>query len=231
MKLLGIILALSITSSTSSWAQEDTEERLNEVIELREQGKDLKVIKQGWNAYKLKDYESALGLWMPLAAIGNASAQVLIGLMYKQGHAVERNIKEAAKWYSLASDQGHTTAKWRLAMLYYHGSGLTQDYQKAADLYRSAAEFGDVYSQKMLGLMYSNGFGIPKDNILAYSWFNIAGKNGSKLAKKHQNKIANEMTAEETALAQAMAKECMQSGYTKCGWVLSSDSDPIKVGL
>ena len=228
MKQLCIFLALLITSSTNSWAQESNEERLNKVVAIQQKATTLNILKQAWNSYKLGDYEAALGLWMPLAEAENPSAQAYIGLMYNQGHGVQQDISEAAKWFSLASDQGHAPAKWRLAMLYYHGSGLTQDYKKAVDLYHSAAKQGDVYSQKSLGVMYSKGFGVPKDNIIAYSWFHIARVNGFKLAEKYQNEMNDKMTPEETTLAKAMAKECMHSGYTKCGWLLSSAADPVE---
>ena len=226
MKHLGIILALLITISTSSWAKESAEERLNEVVEIQGRAKVLETLKQGWGAYKLEDYEAALSRWMPLAETGNASAQVFIGLMYNQGHAVDQDRNEAAKWYALASEQGYAPAKWRLAMLYYHGSGLTKDYQKAADLYHSAAQQGDVYSQKALGVMYSKGFGVLRDNVMAYSWFLIASKNGHKLSQKFRDELAIEMTSEETTLAESMAKTCMQSNYTKCGWALSFSDNP-----
>ena len=228
MNHLGIILALLTTTSTSSWAQESAEERLNEVFEQQAQAKDLETLKQGWGAYNLGDYEAAHSLWMPLAEAGNASAQVFIGLMYNQGHSVDQDRNEAAKWYALASEQGHTPAKWRLAMLYYHGSGLKKDYQKAADLYYSAAQQGDVYSQKALGVIYSKGFGVLKDNVVAYSWFLIASENGYKLAQKFQNELAIEMTLEETTIAQSMAKRCINSNYTECGWALSVGDNPNK---
>lgn len=228
MRHVCIILVLLITFSTTSWAQESAEEHLNEVIELQGQAKDLKILEQAWSAYKLGEYEAALGLWLPLTETKNPFAQVFIGLMYYYGNGVKLDKSEAAKWYSLASEQGHVPAKWRLAILYYHGSGVNQDYQKAADLYHSAAKQGDSYSQKTLGVMYSRGFGVPKDNVIAYSWFYIASNNGSKLAQEYQNKIATEMTLEETEIARAMAKDCMHSSYTKCGWALTSYNDPNK---
>ena len=230
MKYLSIIVAFLIASCTASWAQENSEERLNEVIELRGQTNELKTLKKAWNAYKLGDFDAAFDLWMPLAELGNSAAQVLVGLMYAQGHGVKQDKKEAEKWYVLASEQSYTPAKWRLAMLYYHGSGLTQNYQKAADLYHSAAKQGDIYSQKALGIMYSKGFGVQKDKVLAYSWFWVANKNGFKLAQIYQNKVAQEMTPEEMDIAQAMAEECLISHYKKCGWILSTDGNLTKNG-
>ena len=225
MKYLGIILSLFIMSPTISWTQENSEERLSAVIELQGLAKELEILKQAWHSYKLEDYENALALWMPLAEGGNSSAQ---GLMYNKGHAVGQDNKSAARWYTMASEQGHTPAKWRLAILYYHGAGLAQDYQKAANLYHSAAKQGDVYSQKTLGVIYSKGLGVPQDYVLAYSWFHIAGTNGFNFSKRHQNEIANNMTPEEIAIAQAMAIECLHSGYTNCGWVLNLADGAIK---
>ncbi len=228
MKYLSITLALLILPFTTSWAQESAEKRLDEITELRGQAKEVEILKQGWSAYKSGDYQAALNLWMPLADSENPSAQAFIGLMYKQGHAVEQDQNEAAKWYTLASDQGHTPAKWRLAMLYYHGVGLTKDYQKAADLYYSAAKQGDVYSQKALGIMYGKGLGVPKDNIIAYSWLQISKGNGFNLAQKYQNEITKEITPEEISIAETMANECMRSNYTKCGWTLSSSNELVE---
>ena len=228
MKQLFLLLALLITSATISRAQESAEERLSGVIELQGQAKELKILGQAWSAYKSGDTEVALGLWAPLAEMGNPSAQVFMGLMYNQGDAVEQDMKETTKWYALASEQGNVPATWRLAILYYHGSGVTQDYQKAAELYHSAAKQGDVYSQKALGVMYRKGLGVPKDNVIAYSWFHIASESGFTLAKNYQNEMSHKMTPEEIVIAQAVAKNCVQSNYTKCGWLLSSDEDLIK---
>ena len=225
MRYISIIIALLITSPTTSGAQETAEDRLDGLIEMRQQAGDLKTLKQAWDAYKSKEYETSLGIWMPLAESGNPSAQVFMGLIYQYGHAVELNRNEAAKWFAMASDQDYAPAKWRLAMLYYHGAGVTQDYQKAADLYRSAAKQGDVYSQKALGVMYSKGFGVLKANVLAYSWFQIATENGFKLAKKYQTELAEKMTSEETTIAKAVAKECKHSGYTKCDWVFGATNE------
>lgn len=229
MKLLGILLALLITCTSNSFAQENAEKLMNEVVELRDQAKELSVLKKGWNSYKLGDHEAALNLWMPLAEAGNSSAQVFIGLLYNQGHAVKQDSKKAANWYELASNQGYAPAQWRLAILYYHGSGVTQNYQKAANLYHSAAKQEDVYSQGALAMMFSKGFGVPKDNVLAYSWFQLAGNNGFRLAQKYQNNLSVEMAPEEIAKAQAIAKRCVRSNYEICGWVLISTDDPVEV--
>ena len=66
--------------------------------------------------------------------------------------------------------------------------------------------------------MYQNGLGVPQDNILAHMWYNIGAANGDALGGENRGKIADEMTPADISLAQAMARECMSSGYADCGW-------------
>ena len=49
-------------------------------------------------------------------------------------------------------------------------------------------------------------------------WFNIAAANGDSDAVKNRDILAKEMTPEAIQEAQTMARECMSSGYTKCGY-------------
>ena len=45
---------------------------------------------------------------------GDARAQFNLGFMYADGRGVAQNDTEAVKWYRLAADQGHATAKQSL---------------------------------------------------------------------------------------------------------------------
>jgi len=38
---------------------------------------------------------------------GDARAQYNLGIMYKKGQGVEKDYKEAVKWFELAADQGY----------------------------------------------------------------------------------------------------------------------------
>ena len=218
MKYLTISIAFLTILSTGLWASDSAEERMNEVIEIQSKAADLKVLEKAWNAYQEGDYTSASNLWKPLAEAGNASAQVFIGIMYNQGHGADRDEKKASEWYTLASKQGYLPAQWRLATMYYHGSGVVQDYQQAANFYSLAARQGDSYAQNAFGVMLRDGVGVLKDNTLAYLWFHIAGDSGFELGAKYRDAIAINMTQEEISTSQSMAKKCVISGYTECGY-------------
>ena len=49
-----------------------------------------------------------------------------------------------------------------------------------------------------------------EDAVTAYAWWNIAAFNGDATAKKTKGLIAKEMTAEQIAEAQKLAKEMLK---------------------
>ena len=149
---------------------------------------------------------------------GYANAQYNLGLMYKNGDGVVQDYAEAVKWYRLAAEQGYANAQYNLGLMYKNGDGVVQDYAEAVKLYRLAAAQGDAYAQNNLGVMYGYGQGVLQDNILSHMWYNIASANGYKKSSEWRDKIAAKMTAADVSKAQAMAKECMSSGYKNCGW-------------
>ena len=121
------------------------------------------------------------------------------------------------EWRPLA-EQGNAQAQKNLGFMYKNGKGVAQDYAEAVKWYRLAAEQGDADAQNNLGVMYAYGDGVVQDNILSHMWYNIASANGTEASKKRQDEIATKMTAADISKAQAMAKECMSSGYKNCGW-------------
>ena len=85
---------------------------------------------------------------------------------------------------------------------------------------RHRVERGSVpeLAQTMLGFMYRLGQGTLQDNVRAHQWWNIGATNGYAEAAEHRDRIAEEMTPSDISQAQAMARECMSSGYSDCGW-------------
>jgi TPR repeat protein len=71
----------------------------------------------GLDAYKPKDYATAMRHWRPLAKQGHARAQNRLGVMYQLGQGVTQDYKEAVRWYRKAADQGLVLAQRSLARL------------------------------------------------------------------------------------------------------------------
>jgi TPR repeat protein len=120
------------------------------------------------------------------------------------------------EWRPLA-EQGDVSAQYNLGTMYDNGFGVTQDYAEAVIWYRRAAEQGDAKAQTNLGFMYANGRGVLQDAVLAHMWYNIGGANGNELGSDNRGLIEEQMTREQIAEAQALARRCMSSNYQDCG--------------
>ena len=58
-----------------------------------------------------------------------------------------------------------------------------------------------------LGLAYSTGQGVSVDYVAAHKWFNLAAMKGSEIAKSWRAQISSEMTSNQIAEAQRLARE------------------------
>ena len=92
------------------------------------------------------------------------------------------------------------------------------NYTTAVEEWTPLAEQGVSKAQTNLGVMYENGQGLLQDNVMAHMWYNIGAANGNELGGTNRGIIANKMTPADISKAQAMARECMSSDYTKCGY-------------
>ena len=120
------------------------------------------------------------------------------------------------EWKPLA-EAGYDAAQNNLGLMYDQGQGVPQDYKEAVKWYRLAADQGLADAQTNLGVMYSNGQGVLQDNVMAHMWYNIGAANGNETGGTNRDIVAKKMTPAAIEKAQAMARECMSSGYTKCG--------------
>ena len=84
--------------------------------------------------------------------------------------------------------------------------------------YRLAAGQGYADAQLSLGYIYEDGKGVLQDNVTAHMWYNISAANGNELGGTNRDSIAEGMTQQAIEQAQAMARECMSSGYQNCGY-------------
>ena len=60
-----------------------------------------------------------------------------------------------------------------------------------------------------LGMRYCSGSGVLQNLVQAHQWFNIAAMKGSDCARRYRLDIAAEMTVDEIAEAQRMARAAM----------------------
>ncbi len=126
------------------------------------------------------------------AETGNAEAQFKAGMCYHIGtYGATQDLRKAAKWYALASEQGHVKATFYLGNLYRTGSGVAQSYERAAECYRKAAGKGDDNAKVHLGMLCENGQGVPKSRERAEALYREAAANGNAEAEELLNKLLN----------------------------------------
>jgi hypothetical protein len=77
---------------------------------------------------------------------------------------------------------------------------------------RLAADQGLHDAQHFLGLTYENGIGVSQNFVQAYKWYNLAGVNGLEIADKDRDALTKQMTPDQIAEAQQLAREWKPNG-------------------
>jgi uncharacterized protein len=167
----------------------------------------MRQLQDGVMAARRGDFSTAIGLWRPLAEVGNADAQYALGIMYINGKGVSQDDAEAVMWFRLAAEQGFADAQFNLGIAYLSGRGISQDDEEAVNWFRPAAEQNQVAAQFNLGRAYSIGQGIVKDTVQAHMWLTLATARGNENASIALDAVAREMTLDQIAEAERLARE------------------------
>ena len=110
------------------------------------------------------------------------------------------------EWRPLA-ERGDASAQTNLGLMYGEGRGIPRNDAEAVRWFRMAAEQGQAEAQMNLGLRYFQGRGVHQDDVLAHKWFNLAAAHGLEDAKENREIMASNMTTNQIAEAQKLARE------------------------
>ena len=136
---------------------------------------------EGEKAFHAGNYSLAMARLKPFAEDGNARAQAFVGTMYETGRGVERDYREAMRWFLMPAEQGDAYSQSHVGYLYEEGLGVARDEELAAQWYTKSADQGFAWAQMSLGLLYANGRGVPLDYTKAIFWLhNAADRNDSR---------------------------------------------------
>ena len=139
---------------------------------------------------------------------GDATAQNKVAIRYRLGFpGVIQDDAEAEKWFRKSADQGNAEGQDGLGFCYRYGLGVTKNDVEAVKWYRKAAEQGYDVAQYNLGYMYYDGEGAPKDYVQSYKWQLLATSHGNESAKKLVSFLEKNMTLEQIAEGQKLARE------------------------
>jgi TPR repeat protein len=62
-----------------------------------------------------------------------------------------------------------------------------------------------------LGMLYATGRDVAADLVVAHKWFNLAAARGNPSALSHRIELAREMSMDQVAEAQKLAREWLQT--------------------
>jgi TPR repeat protein len=122
---------------------------------------------------------TAIHLYHLAAIQGHASAHCNLAYIFYKDNEYE----EAFKWFSLAAEQGLSSAQSYLGNMYENGLYVTRDATEAFKWYHLAAEQGYEEDQVTLGRMFENGLGVAKNNQEAVRWYRLAAEQGNEYAQ------------------------------------------------
>ena len=123
--------------------------------------------------------------WRVAAEQGDAEAQFNLGYAYGIGEGVDKDQREAVRWYRKAAEQGDAWAQYNLGVAYWNGEGVDKDQREAVRWDRMAAEQGHADAQYNLGWAYWDGEGVEKDQREAVRWFRKAAEQGDASAQNN----------------------------------------------
>ena len=79
---------------------------------------------------------------------GDARAQASLGQLYSLGIGVEKNFKEAVKWFQKAADQGNALGQYNIGWHHSLGQGVEKDNVTAYAWWNIAEANGYEYAKK-----------------------------------------------------------------------------------
>jgi TPR repeat protein len=109
-----------------------------------------------WN--NSQDIPTGIALISQLAELGEASAQLDLGILYSQGrYGLEKSTDKAFQWYMRSAVQGNPSALYNMGLAYRFGRGVSADMDAAVDYFQQSYDagfdlagcrIGDIYSEE-----------------------------------------------------------------------------------
>jgi hypothetical protein len=169
----------------------------------------------GMKAYRSGDYALARSKLLPLAKAGHTRAMNNMGLIFKNGLGVPKDLNQSFKYFLQSSQQGFSLAQYNLAGMYQKGLGTKRSPEKAIEWMRKAADNKFARAQLVLGIWYERGFGVPRDPIDSLMWYFIAQGNSKgkfrKTVEKRLFKLKKALSDDQIKAASEAAKGYMAS--------------------
>ena len=159
-------------------------------------------VKAGIEAWQRADYASAVAIWRPFAAKGDADAEFNLGQAYRLGRGVPLDLGAAKMWFQKAADAGHLDAETTLGLLLFQNG----DQLGGLKWLRRAADQGEPRALLVYGTALYNGDGVSQDRVLGYAYVSRAAAQGLAPARDTLAQLDNLMPESEKRKALLLAE-------------------------
>ena len=159
-------------------------------------------VKAGIEAWQRADYSSAVAIWRPFAAMGDADAEFNLGQAYRLGRGVPLDLGAARMWFEKAADTGHLDAETTLGLLLFQNG----DQIGGLKWLRRAADQGEPRALLVYGTALYNGDGVTKDRVLGYAYVSRAAAQGLAPAKDTLDQLDHLMPESDRRKALLLAE-------------------------
>jgi Caspase domain/Sel1 repeat len=169
--------------------QRDEEEKQKKQNEIQKQAEI--EIEEGRKAFRANHTDKAFPLLLKNKdnKSFDADAQKILAFMYETGQGVEKNYKEAKKWYQKAANNGDAVAQYKTGENYFNGNDFEQSYPEAIKWFKKSADQGNATGQYYLAIMYEKGYGVKPDSGKAIDLYRSAAVQEQPNAKVALNRL------------------------------------------
>ena len=158
----------------------------------------------------------SLELKTAAANAGVAEAAAQLGTQYREGRGgVARDPVEAARWFTVAAENGVPQAQYNLGLMYYRGEGVPRQLYEALKWMRQAAAGGHLPAQRAVGQLYLTGLDtMGQDLQEARTWLTSAASRGDRESRR----LLAELDRSQAADRDYQRRLQMQSATTAAYW-------------
>ena len=132
-------------------------------------------------------YDKALEWYMKGARQGCMFCESNIGMIYKHGDGVEKNIDTALEWFTKSAEKDHAGAQYEAGAIHYDEGR----YEEAFQWFTKSAAQGDTDATLDLGECYEKGNGVKKDISEALKLYGKAIEKGHAEAKENLRRLVD----------------------------------------
>ena len=144
------------------------------------------------------------------AELGSGHSMAYLGILYRQGQAVAKDLAQSLIWFDKAAEKGNPAAMMFAAAMYRDGTATDRNYARAAALYKQAAALDIAEAMTNLAVFLDRGQGSEKNAEESALYF--------LKALKHQDEEARKLLYEAPGALSIATRKQLQHHLKQAGF-------------